>query len=183
MVINKIDRPDARPREVLNEIYDLFIDLDATEDQIDFPVLHERATGDRHHRAGWRGNRSPRALRRDRRARAAAAGQPTPACSCSAWPTSIRASLGRIAIGRIFNGRIRIGDPVVVMKLDATQQETKVTKLFAFDGLRRADIDEAAAGDIVCVAGIADITIGETVVDPEHREALPPTAIDEPRCR
>jgi GTP-binding protein len=76
--------------------------------------------------------------------------------------------LGRIAIGRIFNGRVKIGDPVAVCKLDGRVQQTKVTKLFAFEGLRRIDITEAAAGDIVCLAGIEDITIGETIADVEH---------------
>ena len=76
--------------------------------------------------------------------------------------------LGRIAIGRIFNGRVKIGDPVAVCKLDGAVQETKVTKLFAFDGLKRVDIQEAAAGDIVCLAGIEDITIGETIADVEQ---------------
>jgi GTP-binding protein len=88
--------------------------------------------------------------------------------------------VGRIAIGRIFNGRVRIGDSVAVCKLDAAVQETKVTKLYAFDGLKRVDITEAAAGDIVCLAGIEDITIGETIADVEHRVAMPPIAIDEP---
>ena len=88
--------------------------------------------------------------------------------------------LGRIAIGRIFNGRVKVGDPVAVCKLDGRVQETKVTKLFAFDGLKRIDINEAAAGDIVCLAGIEDITIGETIADVEHRLAIPPIAIDEP---
>ena len=88
--------------------------------------------------------------------------------------------IGRIAIGRIFNGRVKIGDAVAVCKLDAAVQETKVTKLYAFDGLKRIDIQEAAAGDIVCLAGIEDITIGETIADVEHRIAIPPIAIDEP---
>jgi len=88
--------------------------------------------------------------------------------------------VGRIAIGRIFNGRVKIGDPVAVCKLDTAVQETRVTKLYAFDGLKRVDIQEAAAGDIVCLAGIDDITIGETIADVEHRIAIPPVAIDEP---
>jgi GTP-binding protein len=88
--------------------------------------------------------------------------------------------LGRIAIGRIFNGRVKIGDPVAVVKLDTAVQHTKVTKLFAFDGLKRVDIEEASAGDIVCLAGIEDITIGETITDVEHQIAIPPIAIDEP---
>src|SRR6202011_3124040 len=86
--------------------------------------------------------------------------------------------VGRIAIGRIFNGRVKIGDAVAVVKLDTAVQHTKVTKLYAFDGLKRVDITEAAAGDIFCLAGIEDITIGETITDIEHRIAIPPVAID-----
>jgi GTP-binding protein len=88
--------------------------------------------------------------------------------------------LGRIAIGRIFNGRVRIGDQVTVCKLDGRIQPTKVTKLFAFEGLRRIDIDVGAAGDIVCLAGIEDITIGETIAQLENPLPIPPVAIDEP---
>ena len=88
--------------------------------------------------------------------------------------------LGRIAIGRVFNGRVKVGDQVAVCKLDRRVQETKVTKLFAFEGLKRIDITEAAAGDIVCLAGIEDITIGETIADVEHRIAMPVIAVDEP---
>src|SRR6516164_307007 len=153
VVINKIDRPDARPREVLNEIYDLFIDLDATEAQLEFPVLYTNAK--------------------------------TGTCSLDATTSGrdlrlLFDDVGRIAIGRIFNGRVKIGDQVAVCKLDRAVQQTTVTKLYAFEGLRRVDIQEAAAGDIVCLAGIADITIGETIADAEHRIAIPPIAIDEP---
>ena len=88
--------------------------------------------------------------------------------------------LGRIAIGRVFNGRIKVGDQVAVCKLDRRVQETKVTKLFAFEGLKRIDITEAAAGDIICLAGIEDVTIGETIADVEHRMAMPVIAVDEP---
>jgi GTP-binding protein len=88
--------------------------------------------------------------------------------------------LGRIAIGRIFNGTVRLNDLVAVVKLDGVVQETKVTKLFAFDGLKRVEIEQAAAGDIVCLAGIEDITIGETIASPDHRIAIPPVAVDEP---
>jgi GTP-binding protein len=181
VVMNKIDRPDARPGEVLNEIYDLFIDLDATEEQIDFPVLYTNARqGTATTEAGGE------AVDLRPLFDAIVDHVPPPQGSRDAGLQLLVANLdaseylGRIAIGRIFNGRIRVNDPIVVMKLDGSQQETKVTKLFAFDGLRRVEIQEAGAGDIVCVAGIEDITIGETVVDPEHREAVPPTAIDEP---
>ena len=88
--------------------------------------------------------------------------------------------LGRIAIGRIFNGRVRLNDPIVVCKLDGQAKETRVTKLFTFEGLKRVEIEEAAAGDIICLAGIEDIAIGETIADPEHRLAIPYTDVDEP---
>jgi GTP-binding protein len=181
VVMNKIDRPDARPAEVLNEIYDLFIDLDATEEQIEFPVLYTNA------RQGTATTElGGEAVDLRPLFDAIVDHVPAPQGSSDAGLQLLVANLdaneylGRIAIGRIFNGRIRVNDPIVVMKLDGSQQETKVTKLFAFDGLRRVEIQEAGAGDIVCVAGIADITIGETVVDPEHRQAVPPAAIDEP---
>src|SRR4029453_11897773 len=88
--------------------------------------------------------------------------------------------LGRIAIGPILNGRVSVGDHVAVLKPAGGQQATKVTKLFAFEGLKRVDIESAAAGDIVCLAGIEDITIGETVADAENRVAIPPIAVEEP---
>ena len=181
VVINKIDRADARPNDVLNEVYDLFIDLDATEDQIEFPVLYTSG------RAGTATTDL------------AVAGEnlkplfdaivehvPPPRGNLDA-PFQMLVSnldssdyLGRIAIGRIFNGRVKITDPIVVMKLDGTTQETRVTKLYAFEGLKRIEIDAAGAGDIVCLTGIEDITIGESITDPEHRIAIPPIAVDEP---
>src|SRR5499426_2390204 len=181
VVVNKIDRPDARPQEVLNEIYDLFIDLDANEDQLDFPVLYTNAkTGT--------ATADPAVPGTDLRPLfdAIVAHVPAPRGNPDAPLQLLVANLdssdyvGRIAIGRIFNGRVRIGDPVAVCKLDKAVQETKVTKLYAFEGLKRVDIQEAAAGDIVCLAGIEDITIGETIADVEHRVAIPPIAIDEP---
>ncbi|MBI1875776.1 MAG: translational GTPase TypA [Acidobacteria bacterium] len=181
VVINKIDRADARPREVLNEVYDLFIDLDATEEQLDFPVLYTNA------RAGTAAV-DPDAAGTDLRPLVDAVARhiPPPHGDVQAPLQMLVASLdssdylGRIAIGRVFNGRVRVGDPVSLCKIDATVRQTKVTKLFAFEGLRRVDIEEAAAGDIVCLAGIEAITIGETITDPDHLVAIPPMAIDEP---
>jgi GTP-binding protein len=181
VVINKIDRGDARPKEVLNEVYDLFIDLDATEEQIEFPVLYTSG------RAGTAtmdldvpgGDLRPLF---DAIVEHVPPPRGDPGVPLQMLVANLDASdyLGRIAIGRIFNGRVRLNDPIVVLKLDGPAQETRVTRLFAFEGLRRVEIGEAAAGDIVCLAGIDDINIGETIADPEYRMPLPAIAVDEP---
>src|SRR5215208_5649335 len=181
VVMNKIDRPDARPQEVLNEVFDLFIDLDATEEQIEFPVLYTNA------REGYA---STDATKRDGDLRplfdAIVEHVPPPRGNPEAPLQMLVANLdasdylGRIAIGRVFNGTVRLNDPVAVVKLGGEVQQTRVTKLYAFDGLKRVEIDKAAAGDVICLAGIEDITIGETIADPEHRIAIPPVAVDEP---
>src|SRR5437764_13952182 len=181
VVINKIDRGDARSQEVLNEIYDLFIDLDAAEEQLDFPVLYTNA------RLGT-ATPDPATPGRDLQPLFDAVVEHVPPPRGNPdGPLQILVAnldssdyIGRIAIGRIFNGRVKIGDAVVICKLDSAVHPTKVTKLYAFDGLKRIDIQEAAAGDIVCLAGIEDITIGETIADAERPIAIPPVAIDEP---
>ncbi len=181
VVINKIDRADARPQQVLNEIYDLFIDLDATESQLEFPVLYANA------RAGT-ASADPCAQGSDLRPlfeailRHVPPPPGDPGGRLQALVANLDSSdyLGRIAIGRVFHGRIRVGDAIAVCKLDGRVETTKVTKLFAFEGLKRVDIPEAAAGDIICVAGIADITIGETIADAEAPSPIPPIAVDEP---
>jgi GTP-binding protein len=181
VVINKIDRPDARPQEVLNEVYDLFIDLDADEEQVEFPVVYASA------RAGT-SSMSMDDPGEDLRPlfEAIINSVPPPRGDVDAPLQMLVANLdssdylGRIAIGRVFNGQVKVGDPIAVCKLDGRVQETRVTKLFAFEGLRRVDITEAAAGDIVCLAGIEDITIGETIANIEDRVALTPIAVDEP---
>ena len=181
VVINKIDRADARPKEVLNEVYDLFIDLDATEDQIEFPVLYTSG------RAGTATTDLDVAGENLKPLFDAIVDHVPPPRGNVDAPFQMLVSnldssdyLGRIAIGRIFNGRVKINDPVVVMKLDGKAQETKVTKLYAFEGLKRIEIEAAGAGDIICLTGIEDITIGESITDPEHRLAIPPIAVDEP---
>jgi GTP-binding protein len=181
VVINKIDRPDARPQEVLNEVYDLFIDLDADEEQVEFPVIYASA------RAGTASlDTSSRGDDLRPLFDAIVDRVPPPRGDVDAPLQMLVANLdssdylGRIAIGRVFHGRVKVGDQIAVCKLDGKIQETKVTKLFAFEGLRRVDITDAAAGDIVCLAGIEDITIGETIADIEHRLALTPIAVDEP---
>jgi GTP-binding protein len=181
VVINKIDRQDARPEEVLNEIYDLFIDLDAAEEQLEFPVVYANSKA---------GTATPDLATPGRTLlplfdailQHVPAPQGDPAAPLQLLVANLDSSdyLGRIAIGRIFDGRVKLGDMVAVCKLDGRAQPTKVTKLFAFDGLRRVEIDEAAAGDIICLAGIDDITIGETITDPEDRRPIPPIHVDEP---
>ena len=181
VVLNKIDRADARPKEVLNEVYDLFIDLDATEDQIEFPVLYTNA------RLGV-ATAAPGGPGDDLSALFEAIvdhvppprGNPESPLQMLVANLDSSDYLGRIAIGRIFNGTVRLNDPVAVLKHDGAAQDTRVTKLFAFDGLKRIEIDHAAAGDIVCLAGIADITIGDTIASPEYRVAIPLIAVDEP---
>src|SRR5688572_28495407 len=177
IVINKINRQDARIQEVLNEIYDLFIDLDAVEDQLDFPVLYTSA------RAGT-SSLSTDVPGEDLRPLfdAIVDHVPPPRGDAQSGLQMLVANLdasdylGRIAIGRIFNGRVKVGDQVAVCKLDGTMQPTRVTKLYAFEGLKRVDIADAAAGDIVCLAGIEEITIGETITDPENPAPMPPIA-------
>jgi GTP-binding protein len=181
LVINKIDRADARPKEVLNEVYDLFIDLDATEDQLDFPVLYTNAKA---------GTSSPDLDKPSEDLRplfdAVIRHLPPPHGSADAPLQALVANLdaseyvGRIAIGRIFNGRVKVGDEIGVCKLDGSVQKTRVTKLYMFDGLKRVDVIEAAAGDVICLAGIENIMIGETITDPENPQPMHNISVDEP---
>src|SRR5437773_8196540 len=166
VVINKIDRPDARAQEVLNEIYDLFIDLDATEEQLEFPVLYTNAkTGTATSDQEGQGEDLRPLFDAVIEHVPPPRGNPDGPLQILVANLDSSDYIGRIAIGRIFNGRVKIGDAVAVLKLDAAVQETRVTKLYAFDGLKRIDIDAAAAGDIVCLAGIDDITIGDVIVE------------------
>ena len=179
--INKIDRKDARPAEVLDEVYDLFIDLEATEQQIDFPVLYANA------KAGT-ASVDPDEPGLDLRPLLdAIVGQLPPPEGDPEAPLQIRVAnldssdyLGRIAIGRIVNGRVALGDDIAVSKLDGSVAQTRVTKLYVFDGLERAEVEEAAAGDIICLAGIDDITIGETITAPDDPQPIAPMQVDEP---
>ncbi len=181
VVINKIDRPDARAAEVLNEIFDLFIDLDASEAQLDFPVIYTD---------GRKGTATLDLARPGEDLRplfdAIVTHVPPPMGSLDA-PLQILVAnldssdyLGRIAIGRIFNGKVKIGDEVAICTPHVEARKAKITKLFSFDGLKRIEIDNAAAGDIVCLAGMPDITIGETVTEIERQAPVPIVAIDEP---
>ena len=181
VVINKIDRGDARPAEVLDEIYDLFIDLDATEDQLEFPILYTNA------RAGT----ATRDLKDEGRTLEALfetilATVPPPRFEPEAGLQFRVAMLdwddyvGRLIIGRIVNGRVRQAERVAVVHRGGAVEPAKVTVLYGYEGLKRVEIAEAGPGDIVAIAGIEAIEIGETVADAEQPVALPLIRIDEP---
>ncbi|MXY88350.1 MAG: translational GTPase TypA [Dehalococcoidia bacterium] len=181
VVINKIDRKDARPAEALDEVYDLFIDLEATEQQIEFPVLYANA------KAGAASADPDEPGLNLRPLLDAIVEQLPPPRGDADAPLQIRVAnldssdyLGRIAIGRIVNGRVALGDEIAVSKLDGSVAQTRVTKLYVFDGLERAEVEEAAAGDIICLAGIDDITIGETITAPDDPQPIAPMQVDEP---
>ena len=181
VVINKIDRPDARPQEVLNEIYDLFIDLDAKEDQLDFPVLY---TNEKEGTASTDIKGGGEDLRPlfDAILKTTPLPQGDPAGPLQILVANLDYSdyLGRLAIARVFNGTMFTGEDVVIAKLDGSMHKTKITKLFSFSGLKRTDITETVLGDIVAVAGVEGITIGETITDALNPAPLPPIVIDEP---
>ena len=180
VVINKIDRADARPQEVLNEIYDLFIDLDAKEEQLDFPVLYTNAkTGTAS--TDVRGGSDLRPLfDAILQTIPPPKGEPTGPLQILVANLDYSDYLGRLAIARVFNGTMRTGEDVAIAKLDGSLHKTRITKLFSFSGLKRTDITETELGDIIAVAGVEGITIGETITNVENSAPLPPIAIDEP---
>jgi len=181
VVINKIDRPDARPQEVLNEVYDLFIDLDADEDMLDFPVLYTNgkvgtATAD----MATPGADLQPLFEQIIQTIPVAKGDPEGPLQILVTNLDYSDYLGRLAIGRVFNGTMRTGDEYSVAKIDGTFTKHKITKLFSFSGLKRIDIDQTQIGDIVAIAGIPGITIGESFCNVEDPQPLPPIIIDEP---
>jgi GTP-binding protein len=181
VVINKIDRPDARVQEVLNEVYDLFIDLDAREEQLEFPVFYTNG------RLGI-AKTSLEDPSEDLRPLFDGILQhiPPPAGDPEGTLQMIVANLdysdylGRLAIGRIFQGSLKLGDEVGIVKLDGALQKTKITKLFSFEGLKRVDETAGEPGDIMAIAGLEGITIGETLTSFENPAPLPRIQIDEP---
>jgi GTP-binding protein len=181
LVINKIDRPDARIPEVLNEIYDLFIDLDATEDQLDFPVVYTNA------RAGIAkldpdgpGDTLEALFETIVKKIPAPTGDPDAVLQLLVANLDYSDYLGRLAIGRVFNGTLRLGDDVSIAKLDGTLHKTRITKLYSFEGLKRVDETVGKTGDILAIAGVEGITIGETVTSAETPMPLAQIQIDEP---
>ena len=181
VVINKIDRQDARAAEVVSEVFDLFIDLDATDEQNDFPVIYTVA----------RDGVAKRELADESSDLRPLFDQilttiPKPAAPIDGVLQLLVANLdyndyvGRLAIGRIFSGAVAVGDQISICKLDGRIEKTKVTRLYAFEGMKQVPIDHAEAGEIVALAGIDDIFIGETVSSAEDPQPLPRITVDEP---
>ncbi|MGM1046551.1 GTP-binding protein [Paenibacillus uliginis N3/975] len=181
VVVNKIDRPAARPAEVIDEVLDLFIELGANDEQLEFPVVYASALN---------GTSSLDAEKQDDNMLALyetiIEHIPSPTEKVDE-PLQFLVTLmdyneylGRIAVGRVNRGIIKQGQPVTVMLRDGSSKTARIEKLFGFQGLKRVEIAEAGAGDIVAISGIKDINIGETVADPQHPEALPVLKIDEP---
>ena len=180
LVINKIDRSDARPQEVLNEVYDLFIDLDAKEDQLDFPVLYTNAKAGTASTDVKGGDNLQPLFETIVQRIPEPKGDPAGPLQILVANLDYSDYLGRLAIARVFNGSMHTGEDVAIAKLDGSLQKTKITKLFSFAGLKRTDITETTLGDIVAVAGVEGITIGETITDAENPTPLPHISIDEP---
>jgi GTP-binding protein len=181
VVVNKIDRDFARPTEVVDEVIDLFIELGASEEQIEFPVVYASAIN---------GTASTNPEKQDENMSSLFDSIiehiPAPVDN-SDEPLQFQVAmldyndyLGRIGVGRVFRGTMKVGQQVALMKLDGTVKQFRVTKLFGFLGLKRVEIEEAKAGDLIAVSGMEDINVGETVCPFDHQDALPILRIDEP---
>ena len=180
VIINKIDRPDNRPVEVLDEIYDLFIELEASDDQLDFPVIY--ASG----RDGW----AVKELKDERLNLTPlldAIIEHLPEPKVNEGPVQIQITsldyndyVGRIGIGRVFRGSLKIGSSLSVVKRDGSIHPVKIKQLFVFEGLVRTEVEEVMCGDICAIVGIEGFDIGDTITDSENPEPLPLIAIDEP---
>jgi GTP-binding protein len=180
-VVNKIDRGDARPAEVVDEIYELFLDLDATDEQIEFPILYAVSRDGMAKRKleEHSGNLqplfeqivesipAPRELRTD-------------ALQLLVANLDYNDYVGRLAIGRIFSGEIKIGDQIAVVNPDRSLQKTRVSQLYVFEGLKREPVERAGFGEIVALAGIENINIGDTITSVDNPQPLPSIAVDEP---
>ncbi|EOE6379725.1 translational GTPase TypA [Enterococcus hirae] len=183
VVVNKIDKPSARPEFVVDEVLELFIELGADDDQLDFPVIYASALNGTSSLSDDPADQEPTmAPIFDTIVEKI----PAPVDN-SDEPLQFQVSLldyndyvGRIGIGRVFRGTIKVGDQVALLKLDGSVKKFRVTKLFGFFGLERLEIDEAKAGDLIAVSGMEDIFVGETVTPVDHQDALPILHIDEP---
>ena len=181
VVVNKIDRPDARPQEVLNEVYDLFIDLDADESVLDFPVIYTNGkAGTATMDLAVPGTDLQPLFELIFKTIPAAPGTADGDLQVLVTNLDYSDYLGRLAIARVFNGTLKAGQEISLSKLDGKIETVKITKLFTFDGLKRIDTTETTVGDIIAVAGIPGITIGESFCDLENPKPLPIIKIDEP---
>ncbi len=180
-VVNKIDRHDARPEEVVNEIYELFLDLDATDAQIEFPILYAVS------RDGVaKKNLTDESMNLRPLFEQIVETLPTPVALRTDSLQLLVANIdydpyvGRLAIGRIFSGEIKLGDNVAIIKRDGSMQKTRVSQLYTFEGLKREATESAHFGDIVALAGMEGIEIGETITSADNPQRLPVIAVDEP---
>jgi len=183
VVVNKIDKPSARPEEVVDEVLELFIELGADDDQLEFPVVYASALNGT---SSLSDNPVDQEPSMDAIFDAVIEHVPAPVDN-SDQPLQFQVSLldyneyvGRIGIGRIFRGKMKVGDNVTLMKVDGTSKNFRITKMFGFFGLDRVEINEAKAGDLIALSGMEDIFVGETVADAGNPEALPILHIDEP---
>ena len=183
VVVNKIDRDAARPEEVVDEVLELFIELGADDDQLEFPVVYASALNGT---SSLSDNPADQEKTMDYLFDTIIEHIPAPVDN-SDEPLQFQVSLldyndyvGRIGIGRVFRGTIKVGDQVTLLKLDGTKKNFRVTKLFGFFGLNRLEINEAKAGDLIAVSGMEDIFVGETVTPVDSHESLPVLHIDEP---
>ena len=181
VVVNKIDRKDARTKEVLDEVYELFIDLDATSKQLDFPVLYTIARDGICRRTPDGEDHDLRPLF-DEIMNTIPAPTYDPASPLQMLVLNLAYSdyVGRLAIGRIFNGTLRTRQDVMLVRTDGTQVKSRVTNLYVFEGLERVEVQEAGPGEIVALAGFEEVHIGETVTDPADPRPLPRVTVDEP---
>ncbi|RMA97037.1 translational GTPase TypA [Hydrogenothermus marinus] len=181
VVINKIDRQDARINEVIDEIYDLFIDLDATEDQLDFPIIYAIAKDGiaKENLEDDSTNMKP-LFEKIINYMPAPTYDPEKGFQFLITSLDYDNYVGRLAIGRIFNGSVKVGQPVSVIKKDGKIIKGNIRALYTYEGLNKVEVKEAKAGDIVAIAGIDDIYIGETIADAENPESLPPITVEEP---
>jgi len=180
-VVNKIDRQDARPEEVVNEIYELFLDLDATDEQIEFPILYSISREGMAKRLMTDNSSTLQPLFEQ-----IVTTIPTPKQIRSDSLQLLVANLdyseyvGRLAIGRIYSGEIALGDQVSVAKPDGSFQKMRVSQLYAFEGLKRESVQRAGFGEIVALAGVDNVEIGDTITSTENPQPLPSIAVDEP---
>jgi GTP-binding protein len=181
LVINKIDRPDARISEVVNEVYDLFIDLDADDQQLEFPIVYTNARdGIAKLKMEDEGTNLQPLFDLIVKTVPPAEGDETAPLQLLVMNIDYNDYVGRLAVGKIFAGTVKITDPIGVVQQGGKMVKTKVTSLFAFQGLKRVDTESATVGDIVSLAGIEGVNIGDTITNPDNPKPLPRIAVDEP---